>query len=126
MALLKKKHSDTSSEEKKQSSRDRGAKKRFLSKREGAVLLRPVVTEKSAAMGTEKAVFFIPISANKIEVANAIEGVYGVRPVSINTVRIAGKFKRNKFARSLGKRSDMKKAIVTLPQGAHIDVFENV
>ena len=124
MALLKKKHSDAQSEEKKQPSRERGAKKRLLSKREGAVLLRPVVTEKSAAMGASKVMFFIPISANKIEVANAIEG--GVRPVSINTVRIAGKFKKNKFARSLGRRSDMKKAIVTLPQGAHIDVFENV
>lgn len=123
MSLLKKKHSEQPSEEKKQV---RGSRKRLLSKREGAVLLRPVITEKSAAMGVLKVSFFVPVSANKIEIARAIEGTYGIRPVSINTVHTLGKYKKNKFARSLGKRSDMKKAIVTLPEGAHLDVFENV
>src|SRR3990167_7434219 len=125
MALLKKKNNIQQAVEKKRIAGVRDEKKRVLQKREAGLLLRPVVTEKSAALGASKVIFFVPVSANKVEVARAVEGVYGVKPVAINTVRILGKRKKNKFSRSLGKRSDVKKAIITLPEGSHIDVFEN-
>ncbi len=89
------------------------------------ILIKPLVTEKAANLSVEnKYVFAVAKNANKIEVARAIEDVYGVKPVKVNIVKIKGKQVR--YGRILGKRKDRKKAIVTLPVGKSINVYEGV
>lgn len=89
------------------------------------VLVKPLITEKAANMGTEdKYVFEVSVDSNKIEVKNAIEEVYGIRPVSVNMIKMEGKKKRQ--GRKTGKRKDWKKAMVTLPKGKTIDIYEGV
>lgn len=89
------------------------------------VLIRPFVTEKSTYLASQgKYVFEVAGSANKIQIAQAITDLYGVTPVGVNVVRVRGKVVA--YGRSLGKRKDIKKAIVTLPQGKTIEVFEGV
>lgn len=90
------------------------------------VLLRPIVTEKAASLGEDKIVFQVPLTANKVQVKKAVHAMYGVRPQTIRMITLKGKRIRNKFTRALGSRSAIKKAIVTLPKGKRIDVFENV
>ena len=89
------------------------------------VLIKPLVTEKAANLSAEnKYVFAVTDKANKIEIARAVRGVYGVEPVKVNIVRVKGKQVR--YGRILGKRKDWKKAIVTLPAGKSINVYEGV
>lgn len=89
------------------------------------VLVKPLITEKAASMGVlDKYFFEVNINSNKIEVANAVEEVYGIRPVSVNIVRMEGKTKRQ--GRSIGQRKDWKKAMVTLPKGKTINIYEGV
>jgi large subunit ribosomal protein L23 len=89
------------------------------------VLLKPLITEKAASMGSaDKYVFEVSIDSNKIEVANAVEEVYGIRPLSVNVIKMEGKRKRQ--GRKIGKRKDWKKAMVTLPKGKTIDIYEGV
>jgi large subunit ribosomal protein L23 len=89
------------------------------------VLLKPLITEKAAHLGTEnKYVFYVATDANKIEISKAINEVYGVKPVSINIVRMQGK--NVTYARIKGKRKDWKKAIVMLPKGKTINIYEGV
>jgi len=89
------------------------------------VLVKPLITEKAANMGAEdKYVFEVNVDSNKIEVTNAIEEVYGIRPVSVNMIKMEGKKKRQ--GRKIGKRKDWKKAMVTLPKGKTIDIYEGV
>jgi len=89
------------------------------------VLVKPLITEKAANMGKEdKYVFEVNVDSNKIEVANAVEEVYGIKPVSINIVNIEGK--RKGQGKRAGRRKDWKKAVVTLPKGKTIDIYEGV
>lgn len=89
------------------------------------VLRRPVITERSGDLGVQnKYVFEVADDSNKVEVAKAIEEVYGVKPVKVNMMRMKGK--RVRFGRIYGKRKDWKKAVVTLPQGKSINVYEGV
>lgn len=89
------------------------------------VLIKPLVTEKASVLGSlNKYVFNVAASANKIEVSKAIYEVYGVKPVSVNMVKVLGKHTR--FGRTSGKRKDWKKAIITLPEGKTIKVYEGV
>ncbi len=89
------------------------------------LIIKPLVTEKAANLGTEsKYVFEVATSANKIEIAGAIYEAYGIRPVSVNIARVGGK--TVKYGRIKGKRKDWKKAIVTLPAGQTIDIYEGV
>ena len=71
-----------------------------------------------------RSVFEVNINSNKIQVANAVEEVYGIRPVSVNIVKMEGKNKRQ--GRSIGRRKDWKKAMVKLPKGKTIDIYEGV
>jgi len=87
--------------------------------------LKPLVTEKATNLGVlNKYVFAVSPKANKIEIAEAIEAVYGVKPVSVNVMRAEGKTIRS--GRTFGKRKDWKKAIVALPQGKTIKIYEGV
>ena len=88
-------------------------------------LLRPIITEK-AMKGSEnnQVTFQVPLTATKTEVKAAVEALFGVKVKAVNTVRIGGKTKR--FRGEIGKRSDVKKAIVTLAEGHNIDFTTGV
>ena len=89
------------------------------------ILIKPLVTEKASVLGTEnKYAFAVAIDANKIEIAKAVKEIYGIKPTAVNVIRMDGKLTRT--GRSKGQRKDWKKAIVTLPQGKAIQVYEGV
>jgi large subunit ribosomal protein L23 len=84
-------------------------------------IIAPVITEKSTVLSDQnKVVFKVPLSATKDDVKAAIEALFKVKVVSVNTIVSKGKTKR--FKGVAGKRSDTKKAIVTLAEGQSIDV----
>jgi large subunit ribosomal protein L23 len=87
------------------------------------VIVRPIVSEKSYA-GIEGNVytFLVDPRANKTEIKEAVQGIWNVRVVSVNTLNRKGKVKRRRF--TLGKRADQKRAIVTLAEGDAIEIFE--
>jgi large subunit ribosomal protein L23 len=89
------------------------------------ILLSPRVSEKAAvlsAMGSY--VFNVPIETNKIEVKKAVEAMYGVNVMSVNTIR--GEGKATQRGRIQGRRNRWKKAVVTLKPGQKIDLYEGV
>lgn len=87
------------------------------------IIIRPLITEKSTTLMAEgKYVFEVAKDANKIEIAKAISQIFNVKVASVNTVNVEGKVKR--MGRSIGKRSDYKKAIVKLAAGETIEFFE--
>lgn len=85
----------------------------------------PVITEK-ATMGSEhnQVTFRVPLDASKPEIKAAVEGVFNVKVTAVNTLIQKGKTKR--FKGTLGRRSDVKKAVVTLAEGHSIDVTTGV
>ncbi|MDF1769598.1 50S ribosomal protein L23 [Maricaulis sp.] len=84
-------------------------------------ILSPVITEKSTLLSEEnKVVFFVPLSANKTEIAAAVEKLFKVKVTDVNTIKVHGKTKR--FRGVPGRRNDQKKAVVTLEEGHSIDV----
>jgi len=84
-------------------------------------LIAPVITEKATILSEQnKVVFRTPLEATKDEIKEAVEALFKVQVVSVNTIRVKGKTKR--FRGVPGKRSDVKKAIVTLAEGQSIDV----
>jgi len=89
------------------------------------VILSPVITEK-ATMASEhnQVVFRVPIDATKPEIRAAVEGLFKVKVVGINTLTQKGKVKMWRGVR--GRRSDTKKAIVRLAEGVSIDVTTGV
>ena len=86
------------------------------------VLLAPVISEKSYGLLEEnKYTFVVAPDANKTQIKIAVEKVFGVKVVSVNTLNRNGKRKRTRTG--YGKRKDTKRAIVTLKPGDRIDVF---
>jgi len=89
------------------------------------ILVKPLVTEKASAIGVEnKYIFAVAPKANKIEIAKAIQEVYGIKPLAINIIKVTGK--KTRYGKVAGKRKDWKKAIITLPEGKSIKVYEGV
>lgn len=90
------------------------------------VLVKPLVTEKSAVAESKhnKYSFVVAKNANKSQIKKAVEEVYGVKPTNVNVVNVDGRLVR--FGRSTGRRSDYKKAVITLPQGKTIDIHVGV
>jgi large subunit ribosomal protein L23 len=89
------------------------------------VLLRPLVTEKGSHLGVEnKYLFEVDYHTNKIEVAKAIFAAYGVKPTKVNIIKLDGKVKRR--GRFNGRRKNWKKAIITLPAGKTIQIYEGI
>ncbi len=89
------------------------------------VLVKPLVTEKSAiAESKNKYSFIVNRNANKNQVREAVAEIYGVKAIKVNIVNTDGRPMR--FGRSMGRRSDYKKAIVTLPVGSTIDIHAGV
>ncbi len=89
------------------------------------VLIRPVVSEKSyALMENNVYVFVVDPSATKVDVRRAVEEAFRVRVDRVNTLNRKGKVRRNRRTNTVGRRSDTKRAIVTLHEGDSIDLFE--
>ena len=90
------------------------------------VLLRPIVTEKSAILADQgKYVFEVPGSTNKVEVAKAVRIVYGVHPTKVNMIKLPGKKVMMRYQRyTQGQTSPKFKAIVTLKKGEKIGLFD--
>ncbi len=87
------------------------------------VIIRPVVSEKSyAGLELNTYTFLVDPRANKTEIKEAIQKIWNVRVVSVNTLNRKGKVKRRRFTQ--GKRADQKRAIVTLAEGDSIEIFE--
>lgn len=90
-----------------------------------SVLIRPIVTEKSAILASKNSyVFAVAKSANKIEVASAIKKMFNVSPESVNIQNVRGKYVRR--GKVDGHRKAWKKAIVTLPKGKTLSIYEGV
>jgi large subunit ribosomal protein L23 len=88
------------------------------------ILISPIITEKSSAQlqAQNSYSFKVSVNANKIEIKNAIERIFAVKVLSVNTIFMMGKPKR--LGKYSGKRPDWKKAIVTLREGDKIADFE--
>ena len=94
-----------------------------------SILKSPLVTEKISSLNEKgKYGFIVEATANKIEIKNAVEKQYGVNVERVNTANVMGKIKtRNTKAGVLtGRKTNYKKAIVTLAQGEVIDFYSNV
>lgn len=89
------------------------------------LILAPVITEKSTAVSEHNQVVFrVPMDATKPEIKLAIEDLFKVKVTAVNTLIQKGKTKR--FRGIMGRRSDVKKAVVTLAEGQSIDVTTGV
>lgn len=87
------------------------------------VILAPVVSEKSySLLDANSYTFVVHPESNKVEIRQAVEAIWGVKVVSVNTVNRKGKTKR--FRNAKGKRPDTKRAIVKLVEGDKIEIFE--
>jgi large subunit ribosomal protein L23 len=88
------------------------------------ILIRPIVTEKSTTyLGTDQTYAFeVGLAANKVQVKRAIEKFYDVSVANVRTIVVRGKVKR--FGRHNAKRSNWKKAYVTLAEGDSINLYE--
>lgn len=87
------------------------------------VLLRPRITEKGSLLAETKpvVVFEVARDANKSEIRNAVQSAFNVEVKDVRTMLVRGKIKRR--GANIGKRSNWKKAIVTLADGQSIDFF---
>ena len=88
------------------------------------VIKKPLITEKTTVEKDERNViaFVVNGAANKIEIKAAVQQLFNAQVASVNTVNVAGKTKRT--AKGMGKRSNWKKAYVTLKEGSNVDFFE--
>jgi len=85
------------------------------------VIRKPVITEKATMASEANAVVFeVAIDANKPQIKEAVEALFGVKVKAVNTTIAKGKTKR--FRGMMGRRKDVKKAYVTLEDGNTIDV----
>jgi len=88
------------------------------------ILIKPVVTEKSYSLaGQNKYTFVVAPEANKVEIKKAVEDLFKVKVLKVNTLNVKGKPRR--IRGRTGYRPDYKKAVVTLRPGDKIEVFES-
>ena len=86
------------------------------------IIIRPVISEHSYdLMAHNRYTFEVAPSANKIEIAQAVEEIFNVKVTNVNTVNVKAKPKRVRY--QLGKTRTWKKAIVTLAEGDTIELF---
>jgi len=94
------------------------------------ILLKPILTEKLTAQEAplNRYGFLVDRTANKIQIKNAVEEMYGVTVDSVNTMRYAGKSK-SRFTKAgviAGRGNHLKKAMITLRKGEKIDFYSNI
>ena len=89
------------------------------------IILAPVVSEKSYGL-IEQGVYTFKVhpSASKPEIHDAVEAIWGVQVVKVNTLNRVGKKTRHRRSNKMGSKPDTKRAIVTLAQGQTIDLFQ--
>lgn len=88
-------------------------------------LLAPLVTEKAAHLADAGVyAFLVPVTANRVAVNQAFREMYKVTPVKVNIIRVHGK--EHRFGAVMSRQSDWKKALVTVPKGTRIDIFEKI
>ena len=86
------------------------------------IILRPIISERSYDLITEnRYTFEVAKSANKIEIRQAVEEIFDVNVLKVNTMRVSGKPKRVRYAK--GYTRSWKKAVVTLAAGQTIEAF---
>ena len=101
------------------------AKKQEVEARHYDVVLAPHITEKATLASEHNAVVFkVANTATKPQIKEAVEAIFGVSVMGVNTINMKGKTKRWKGKPY--KRNDVKKAIVTLAEGSMIDITEGV
>lgn len=90
------------------------------------IIRRPIVTEKGTALKDDnnQLIFEVNLDSNKSEIKKAIEKLFKVTVLSVRTQNRLGKRKR--LGRTVGRRKNWKKAIVTLKEGDRVDFFEGV
>lgn len=90
------------------------------------IIKKPIITERSMeGLQDNKYTFEVAADAGKIEIKKAIEEIFGVKVCKVNTIKRPGKWKR--MGVHVGKRPDVKKAVVTLtPDSKKIEIFENM
>ena len=89
------------------------------------IILAPIVSEKSFSLSEGGAYTFkVHPSASKPEIHDAVEAIFGVKVLKVNTLNRKGKRKRNRKTFGFGSRPDTKRAIVTLAEGESIDLFQ--
>ena len=88
------------------------------------IIIRPIITEKSMKQNSEenKITFEVKKGANKTSVAIDVEEIYGIKPVKVNVVNVRPKTKRD--GRYVGKTNAVSKAVVTLPEGQDISLYD--
>ena len=91
------------------------------------IIIRPIITEKSMeSVEMKKYVFEVAKDANKVEIAKAVEEIFGVKVAKVNTLRMQGKQKRT-GRYPMGRRASWKKAIVKLTDDSKtIEFFEGI
>ena len=88
------------------------------------VVIRPIVSEKSyAGLEAGAYTFLVARDANKTEIKEAVQQIWNVRVLSVNTINRKGKTKRSRLGVT-GRRPDQKRAVVTLAAGDTIEIFE--
>ncbi|MGH7261599.1 MAG: 50S ribosomal protein L23 [Nitrospiraceae bacterium] len=89
------------------------------------VLVRPLLTEKMTALreSANQVGFLVRADANRVQIKQAIEALLKVKVERVNVLNVRGKVKR--LGRFAGKRSDWKKAIVTLKKGEKLELYES-
>lgn len=103
----------------------KGGKVQVSQERMYELVRHPVITEKATTISEHNQVVFrVPLTATKPEIRAAIEGLFSVKVSAVNTLRQRGKTKM--WRRRPGRRSDYKKAIITLAEGQSIDVTTGV
>ncbi len=87
------------------------------------VIIRPMVSEKSyAGLEHNRYTFLVDRTANKTEIKEAVQQIWSVRVLRVNTINRKGKEKRFRYTK--GRRPDQKLAVVTLAEGDSIEIFE--
>jgi len=88
--------------------------------------LKPIITEKSlgAQEVSSKYSFWVDCSVNKNQIRAAFIEVFGIKPISVNTVILKGKLKTNWKSRKPIQKSNKKKAVITLPAGTKLELLK--
>lgn len=94
------------------------------------IIKKPVITEKMTAISEKlnRYAFIVDVRANKLQIKQAVQDLYGVQVAAVNTMRYDGKLKSRYTKAGIieGRRDAFKKAIVTLAEGETIDFFSNI
>ena len=90
------------------------------------IIKKPLFTEKGSALKESQNKILVEVArdANKVEIKKSIEEIFKVKVEKVATINMQGKWKRQ--GRSLGKRPDKKKAVITLKKGEKLDFIEGV